>query len=329
MNILIISDNMRFVSCVKYHIGNILGLSNNILSSALTEARQNILKNRPSLIILDIDAPAVNDPAEYLLKLHPKHSVPTIVCTEKQNMKYTMVNAGAIDVINKADYQNINGHFARRLCDSLKLIHKSVDFYKENSIHSCSKIIAIGGSTGSTQALPKILKGFDADTPPVICVLHMPEGYTKIYAEGLNNDFPLEITEAKPGMYVRPGQVVIAKGGNHLRLFKDKKGYFITSEAGVKVSGHCPSVDVFFDSVAYAAKKNAVGVILTGMGSDGAKGMLNMRKMGAYNIGQNEKTSAVYGMPKAAFENGAVNKQLPLENISDEIKRYIQYNTKL
>lgn len=323
MNILIISDNAKFIGCVKFHIVSVLAGGGRVSECSCVCAVTRTVSVKPSLIVLDIDSASIPDPAEYLSRLRPRHLVPIIVCTERQNMKYAMVNAGAIDVITKTDFADQNGYFAKRFCDSLRLVQRSVDFYKANSIHNCSKIIAIGGSTGSTQALPVILKGLTHDTPPVICVLHMPGGYTKLYAEGLNNEFDLEITEAKQGMYLHSGQVVIAQGSKHLRLFKDKKGYFINSEPGVKVSGHCPSVDVLFDSVAYAAKSDAVGVILTGMGSDGAKGMLNMRKMGAYNIGQDESTSAVYGMPRSAFENGSVNKQAPLESIADEINKYL------
>ena len=182
-----------------------------------------------------------------------------------------------------------------------------------------SGIIAIGGSTGSTEALKAILKGLRHDLPPIVAVLHMPAGYTRIYAEQLCTETGHNVVEAKSGLYLSQGMVVIAQGGQHLRLFRDKKGYFVTSEAGVKVSGHCPSVDVLFDSVAYSAKRNAIGVILTGMGCDGAKGMLNMKKMGAYNIGQNAESSIVYGMPKAAYENGSVSKQCPLDKIAQEI----------
>ena len=147
----------------------------------------------------------------------------------------------------------------------------------------------------------------------------MPDKYTAIYAEQLNSITDYEVVEASSGLYMKPNRIVIAAGGKHLRLFRDKKGYFVTSEAGVRVSGHCPSVDVFFDSVAYTAKANAIGVILTGMGQDGAKGMLTMKKMGAYNIGQDEASSVVYGMPRAAFENGAIKKQCSLDKIAGEL----------
>lgn len=323
MNILILSDNPSFSSRIRLYIAG-YGERDNIIECRLNEKKSIASVGKPSLVIFDPDSLEIADPALYLINLYPKHSVPVIVCTDKQNIRYVMVNAGAIDVINKSDFQNPNGNFYHRFRNSISLVRKSVGLYKSSKtpVNPDSKIIAIGGSTGSTQALPEILKHFDQNTPPVVCVLHMPEGYTNLYAEGLNKDFPkIEVTEAKQGMYLHSGLVVIAQGSKHLRLFKDKKGYFITSESGVRVSGHCPSVNVLFDSVAYAAKDNAVGVILTGMGSDGATGMLNMHKFGAYNIGQDEKSSAVYGMPKVAFDNGSVNIQLPLEKIGEEINR--------
>ena len=186
------------------------------------------------------------------------------------------------------------------------------------------RIIAIGGSAGSTEALPDILRAFDKTTPPVAVVLHMPEGYTSLYAKRMNKEFPeLEIVEATQGLYLKNGMVAIAQGDKHMRPFKDAKGYFVTCEDGPKVSGHCPSVDVFFESVAYCAGDEAIGVILTGMGKDGARGLSQMRHAGAYTIGQNEKTSAVYGMPKAAFELGAIIKQCDLSRIGDVVKAHL------
>lgn len=323
MRILILSDNPSFVSKIRLYILG-FGKNDSVHDCNLNNKLFISSFGKPSLVIFDTDSLAVADPAGYLLKLYPKHSVPVVVCTNKHNIRYIMVNAGAIDVINKSDYLTPGGQFYKRFRTSIENVRQSVKIQKNMQIIS-SKIIAIGGSTGSTQALPEIIKHFNSETPPVICVLHMPPGgYTNIYAEGLNRDFPVEVVEAKQGMYLHCGQVVIAQGSKHLRLFKDRQGYFITSEVGVKVSGHCPSVDVLFDSVAYAAKTDAIGVILTGMGSDGAAGMLNMHNLGAYNIGQDEKTSSVYGMPKVAYENGSVDIQLPLDKIGEEINRKVR-----
>lgn len=322
MNILIISENSELIAAATAVAGRYPETAGAVYISSYSAARGLIVSGRPDTVILDIDSPAVSDPAEYLVRLKPKNELPVIVCTSKPNMKYTMVCAGAIDVISKDDVKNPRGYFRIRLGESLKLIKRSVSVYRANSDRLTHKVIAIGGSAGSTQALPVILKEFDDDCPPIVCTIHMPKGYTKLYAQSLNAEVNISVAEAKNGMYLTSGQAVICEGGRHLRLFRDKKGYFITSEEGVKVSGHCPSVDVLFDSAAYAAKGDAVGVILTGMGSDGAKGLANMKRNGAYTIGQDEKTSLVYGMPKEAFEIGGVTKQLPLEEIGSEIKRH-------
>ena len=134
----------------------------------------------------------------------------------------------------------------------------------------------------------------------------------------------IEVREAKDGDRLKSGLALIAAGDNHLRLAKDSMGYYVKSAMGEKVSGHCPSVDVLFDSVADVAKANSVGVILTGMGSDGAKGLLKMRQAGAHTIGQDKASSVVYGMPMVAFNNGAVVKQASLDKIPDEIIKYLQ-----
>lgn len=319
MKTLIISDNKKFAGQLTNIVRGVFTPCPEITATSTANGRSDLLIFRPRLVILDIDTDEYPDMADYIVRLAPRYSVPIIVCTAQQNMKYTMISAGAMDVITLRPGDDGMERFRGRLSKSIETISKAVRSNKIRSFAVSSKLIAIGGSTGSTNALPVILQGLKTDCPPVVCVLHMPERYTKIYAEQLNAQLPLEVCEAQSGMYVRQGQVIIAAGAKHLRVFKDKKGYFVTSEAGVKVMGHCPSVNVLFDSVAYAARKNAIGVILTGMGSDGATGMLNMKKMGAYNIAQDEQSSIVYGMPKSAHELGAADIQLPLEKIAEHI----------
>lgn len=151
----------------------------------------------------------------------------------------------------------------------------------------------------------------------------MPPVFTRMYAERLNNSCMLEAKEAENGDRVYPGRLLIAPGDFQLRVKKNTGGYYVECTKENKVSGHCPSVDVLFHSVAEKADKDAIGILLTGMGGDGAKGLLEMKKRGAYTIGQDESTSVVYGMPKVAFELGAVTKQLPLSKISAELIRLL------
>ncbi len=190
-------------------------------------------------------------------------------------------------------------------------------------IYSCNgyEIVALGASTGGTDALEKVVTALPANCPPVIITQHMPPVFTKMYSERLNRSSALTVCEAVDGMRLEKGMCVIAEGGKHMELKKDSQGYYITSREGEKVSGHCPSVDVMFRSAAKCAGRAVVAAILTGMGADGAKGLLELRKCGAYTIGQNKETCVVYGMPMEAFKMGAVCEEAPLEEISTLLLR--------
>lgn len=184
-------------------------------------------------------------------------------------------------------------------------------------------VIAIGASTGGTEATIAVIKNLPANTPGIVIVQHMPPVFTSMYAQRLNRICNMRAVEARDMERVEQGKIIIGAGDFHLRLARDAQGYYVTSRPGEKVSGHCPSVDVLFESVAMTAGANAVGVILTGMGADGAQGLLKMRRRGAYTIGQDQETCVVYGMPCVAFENGAVQKQLPLDAIAADILTYV------
>ncbi|MDE6732772.1 MAG: chemotaxis-specific protein-glutamate methyltransferase CheB [Oscillospiraceae bacterium] len=190
---------------------------------------------------------------------------------------------------------------------------------KHAKIKRNEAIIALGASTGGTEALEQVIRTFPVNTPPVIIVQHMPAGFTKLYAERLNRSCKMEVKEAVDGERLRHGLIIVGAGEHHLRLCKDARGWYISSKPGEKVSGHCPSVDVMFNSVAEVAGPLAIGAILTGMGRDGADGLLKMRKAGAFTVGQDKATSVVYGMPMEAFNCGAVEVQAPLYKIADII----------
>ena len=321
--ILIIADDRRFASGIVKIIEGMTekGVKLAVEICSFELGAKNVKAGMPDTVIIDGDRWDKETVIKYIRTMMPRFFRPLIVCTMLHNSNYGFMNAGAMDVIMKPDQDA--DLFATRLCQSLnRLLKKSAqDLHAHMKIQAKTQgsIIAIGGSTGSTQALPVVLEKLTGDIPPIAAVLHMPEKYTAIYAEQLDRSTRFSVVEAKSGLYLKNNTVVIAKGGEHLRVFHDKEGYFVTSEPGVKVSGHCPSVDVLFDSVAYCAKTKAVGVILTGMGSDGASGMLNMHKMGCRTIGQDEASSVVYGMPRAAFENGSVGRQMSLENIAGGI----------
>lgn len=190
---------------------------------------------------------------------------------------------------------------------------------KRAKLKKSEAIIALGASTGGTEALESVIKNFPADTPPVIIVQHMPAGFTKLYSERLNRSCKMQVKEAQDGDRLERGLIIVGAGDFHLRLCRDARGWYVSSKPGEKVSGHCPSVDVMFNSVADVAGPLAIGAILTGMGRDGADGLLRMRNAGAFTIGQDKESCVVYGMPMEAYNCGAVEVQAPLNKIAEII----------
>lgn len=178
------------------------------------------------------------------------------------------------------------------------------------------KIIAIGASTGGTEAVQSILTSLDENVPPIVIVIHMPAGFTRMYANRLNEICKMYVKEAEDGDVLKYGVVYIAPGGYHMRVLKRSNQLYISCKQEVKVNGHMPSVDVLFESVAQNVAPKVVSAILTGMGNDGALGILNIKNKGGFTIGQDKKSCVVYGMPKAANEIGGVLTEAPLEDIA-------------
>lgn len=191
-------------------------------------------------------------------------------------------------------------------------------------VKSTDKIIAIGASTGGTVAVKSILSLLPANIPGILVVLHMPPSFTASYAHSLNNSCRLKVKEAADGELVSTGCVYVAPGGKHLVLEKNLKGFHVKLDMGPAVNHHRPSVDKTFFSAARVASPNSMGVILTGMGDDGAKGLKEMHEKGSYTIAQDEKTSVVFGMPRQAIALGAVDRVLPLEEIAGAIITFIK-----
>lgn len=185
------------------------------------------------------------------------------------------------------------------------------------SMLSSQQVIAIGASTGGTEATLEILKKLPKNVPGILITQHMPPGFTKMYADRLNKLCQMEVREAVNGDRLTAGLALVAPGDKQMRLAKDAKGYFVRCLGEEKVSGHCPSVDVLFESVSKTAGANAIGIILTGMGKDGADGLLKMRTEGAYTIGQDQASCVVYGMPKVAYDIGGVQIQSPITEIAN------------
>ena len=295
------------------------------------EARDAILKYHPDVMTLDIELPRMSG-IEFLRKLMPQYPMPVVVISSLSDKVFDALNAGAVDfvakpaVVNRAQLEDFikNELLVKiKIASTAKIsnIKKTVASVESQQLTTSQKnlIVAIGASTGGTEAIFSVGKGYGVDIPGIVIVQHMPQGFTQMYAKRLDNECRVHVKEAQTGDRVLPGHVLIAPGGDkHMHLVKVGDNYQVEVKPGPKVNGHCPSVDVLFESVARVAKGNAVGIILTGMGGDGAKGLLAMRKAGARTIGQDESTCVVYGMPKVAYDIGAVQYQ---EKLTDIAKR--------
>lgn len=298
------------------------------------EARDMIIKYDPDVMTLDVEMPKM-DGIEFLRKLMPQHPMPVVMVSSLNGRVFDALNAGAVDFVNKPanlTREQLGEFIQNELITKVKIAStvktgklKRARYEENNHIQSTvggrydNQVIAIGASTGGTEAICSVLMGLNRDVPGIVITQHMPPGFTKMFAERLNNQTMLTVTEAQTGDLIKPGHVLIAPGDKQMRVVSVGGRYQVECVNGPKVSGHCPSVDVLFESVALACKKNSIGVILTGMGADGAKGLLKMRQMGAKTIGQDESSCIVYGMPKVANELGGVMYQLGLDRIPDKI----------
>jgi two-component system chemotaxis response regulator CheB len=308
------------------------------------DARDKILQYKPDVMTCDIQMPKMNG-IEFIRRLLPQYPLPVIVVSTVSDAVFNAMNAGAVDFVAKPDAQSLKSVdcFINELIKKIKTasMAKVSRVISENRAASATaridagnvtvrtkndvnngttkmkKIIAIGASTGGTEAIFQILKGLPQSVPGIIITQHIPPVFSKMFAERLNKLTQLEVKEAETGDYIEAGKVFVAPGDRHMKIKKVGDRFKVECFEGSKVNGHCPSVDVLFESVAKEAGEQAIGIILTGMGYDGAKGLLMMKRKGAITVGQDEKTSVVYGMPKAAYDIGAVEKQVSLESIPE------------
>ncbi len=293
------------------------------------EARDLILAHKPDVMTLDVELPRMNG-IEFLRKLIPQYPLPVVVISSLSDKVFDALNAGAVDFVAKpavSSRTQLEDFIKNELLVKIKIastakisnIKKTVMMHQEQAhptVAQSNVVVAIGASTGGTEAIFAVVKEFGTDIPGIVCVQHMPPKFTEMYAKRLNDQCRIQVKEAETGDRVLPGHMLIAPGGDrHMRLVKVNGVYQVEVKAGPRVNGHCPSVEVLFESVAKVAGPNALGIILTGMGGDGAKGLLAMRRAGARTIGQDESTCVVYGMPKVAYDMGAVEYQEKLNDI--------------
>jgi two-component system, chemotaxis family, protein-glutamate methylesterase/glutaminase len=295
------------------------------------EAREAIKKLDPDVVTLDIEMPNMNglDFLEKIMRLRPMPVIMVSTMTHHgANATLAALEIGAFDCVGKPSPGDV-----RPFGDLAEKVKAAARSSRRRTISTAPapavipatdyrvgrKVVAIGSSTGGVEALITVLQKFPKNCPPTVITQHMPSTFTKSFAERLNRICAPVVQEATDGARLEIGKVYLAPGGDrHLTVVNPSAPCCRLVEKA-PVNGHRPSVDVLFDSVAELAGRNAVGVILTGMGRDGASGLLKMRGAGARTIGQNEKTCVVYGMPRVAHEIGAVEHQLPLSAIGEEI----------
>ena len=316
-------------------------------------ATSKMSREIPDVITLDVEMPRM-DGITFLQKIMSQHPIPVVMCsslTEKGCQ--TTVKAleyGAIDIITKPQL-GVKKYLEEAkvtICDAVKAAAMSnlskrkltkpsplpnrpvqeklsadVMLSKASSsaamIKTTEKIVVVGASTGGTEALKEFLQALPVDSPGIVIVQHMPEKFTESFALRLNDLCAINVKEAADNDTVLPGRALIAPGGKHTLVKRSGARYYVEVKEGPLVSRHRPSVDVLFRSASRYAGKNVVGVIMTGMGDDGARGMKEMKDAGAYNIAQDEKTCVVYGMPNEAVKHGGVDISLPLNNIADKV----------
>lgn len=296
-------------------------------------AREMIQQFSPDVITLDIEMPRM-DGITFLKKLMQHHPIPTIIVSSltKRGSELAMeaIDFGAVEVLNKPKAAYEVGELTSILADKVRaaamvkvnklIAPKSGKRKKKLSLTDrTEKIIAIGASTGGTKAIEAVLKRLPSNSPGIVIVQHMPEHFTKTFADRLSNVCDINVVEAQEGMSVIPGQALIAPGNFHMLLKRSGARYFVSINDGPRVNRHKPSVDVLFNSTSKNAGANAVGVLLTGMGNDGAKGLKTMHDNGSFTIAQDEKTSVVYGMPKEAVKLGAADIELPLDEVAEKM----------
>jgi two-component system, chemotaxis family, protein-glutamate methylesterase/glutaminase len=311
-------------------------------------AIEKMKKFRPDVILLDLEMPRM-DGLTFLRNLMARNPIPVVICSgltgPRTEAAIRALEMGAVDIITKPKV-GIRGF----LEESAVLLEDTVraaatarlrkpHFHAESSSkyisadaviphaslpaisHGQEKIVAIGASTGGTEALLHIFEQLPEDCPGIVAVQHMPEGFTAAYAKRLDGVCSIEVQEAADGDKVVPGRAYIAPGNRHMLVRRLGSSYFLEIREGPLVSRHRPSVNVLFRSVAQAAGANAVGILMTGMGNDGADGLLEMKQAQALTIAQDEATSVVFGMPREAILRGAVDEVLPLSSIAAAILR--------
>ena len=302
------------------------------------QARPLILEHRPDVVTLNVEMPRM-DGITFLGQLQQFYPVPVVILSaltaKGSRLAIKALQLGAAEVMEKPGKSPL---LLSKKIDQLARCIRAAAISKPRKIMARSGLKALGAvgggmdklliamaaSTGGVEALRYVMGRMPAASPPIAIVQHMPRKFTAAFADSLDQACQIQVFEAADGMEIRHGEGVVAQGGQHLRVSRGNGGYLVHSRAGRRVCHQCPSADVLFESVARAAGSDAVGVILTGMGQDGAAGLLKMRQAGAATIAQDQSSSVVFGMPKEAAARGAAQVVCSLENLSQVINKALK-----
>jgi len=298
------------------------------------EARDQIVRLRPDVMTLDVEMPRM-DGVNFLRRLMPQYPLPVVMvssATQKgQAVTLAALEAGAVDFVAKPSRQMSMGveqmmvelRTKVKIASTANVAHWK---FKRQPVHTSATsrfrpdtLVALGASTGGTEAIRTVLTDLPADFPPVLIVQHMPAGFTRTFASLLNEVSSMQVREAEQDDVLVPGRALVAPGGMQVRVVR-RGGKLMVEYAGSKrVNGHCPSVDVMMWSAAKACSKNCMGVLLTGMGADGARGMLAIRQAGGPTVAQDEETSVVFGMPREAWQIGGAEVLKPIGRVAEHL----------
>lgn len=304
------------------------------------DAERKVKSLNPDVMTCDVQMPGMTG-IEFLKKLLPVHPLPVVLVSSLNLKVFDALHAGAVGFVRKPDGVQSREAFVQSLAEAVAeaasaKVRRPAPV-KAPEVEAAPMLplgpltlkqpylIGLGASTGGTEATLEVMKRLPADIPPMVVVQHMPPGFTKMYAERLNKLCRMEVREAANGDKLHQGLALVAPADLQCRVNRTAAGeYYVTCQPGEKVSGHRPSVDALFHSMADNVRCKMIGIIMTGMGADGAEGLLRMRQRGAYTIGQDKESCVVYGMPGVAFEKGAVCEQASCERIASVLLRSLQ-----
>lgn len=320
MKAMIVDDSLMFREILHQELERDVNIKVVAKAADAFDAGKRIVEHKPDVLIVDVIMDKLNG-IDFVKQLLPQYYLPVIIVSSdhaKRAEAESIPKVAFVEKPKEADLRRTQLFFSRILTRIRAIANQ--EEYSERHVEKISdRIMAIGASTGGAEAIETVLKDLPSAMPPIVISQHMPPKFTKSFAERLNSHCRLSVKEAEDGDLLIPGQVYIAPGGYHMSVRSRNDRYVVSCEENVSGSPICPSVDVLFHSVATAAGRMATGVLLTGMGRDGADGLAHMRRMGANTIGQDEASSVVYGMPKAAYDLGAVETQLSLQRIAKQM----------